>query len=350
MDFTPNQKALCVLWYAQTSSQVSVQRQYRAHYGRLTKTPSRQNIINWYKKFLNGGSVHRKKRTNTKWVINDEAIEHVIDTFINAPHSSARQMANRDEMPSERSIRRILKIAKFHPYKIQRFQELRPQDHEKRVLHAQNQLTVMQDDTFLNKLLFSDEAHFHLHGGVNKQDYRYWSNVNPHWFREEPLHSPRITVWAAIGREGVYGPFFFVNNVTGANYLDMLQHRFLPEIQQLPNFAQLIFMQDGAPPHWSTAVRNFLTVTFPNRWMGRGSPNLPWPPYSPDLTPMDFFLWGYIKSRVYTTPIENLAILRERIEKSFDELPIEMVNNAIDSYKRRLARCIETNGKSVECR
>jgi hypothetical protein len=198
-------------------------------------------------------------------------MELIVEIFINAPHSSARQMAIRDEMPSDRSIRSFLKIAKFHPNKIQRFHELRPQDHVKRVLHAQNQLTVMQDDeTFLNRLLFSDEAHFHCHGGVNIQDFRNWSNVNPYWFREEPLHSPRITVWAAIGCEEVYGTFFFVNNVTGANYLDMLQQRFLPAIQQLPNFAQLIFKQDGAPPHWSTAVRNLLTATFSNRWMGRG--------------------------------------------------------------------------------
>jgi hypothetical protein len=47
---------------------------------------------------------------------------------------------------------------------------------------------------------------------------------------------------------------------------------------------------------------------------------------------------------------ENLAILQERIEKSFEELPMEMVNNAIDSYKRRLVRCINEKGKSVECR
>jgi hypothetical protein len=218
MDFMPSQKASCVLWYAQSSSPVSVQRQYRAHFGRFAKTPSRQNIVNWYHKFLNAGSVQRKERTNTKWVLNDDAMELVIETFSNAPHSSVRQVANTDGMPSERSIRQILKIAKFQPYKIQRFQELRPQDHLKRVLHAQHQLAVMQDDEmFLNLLLFSDEAHFHLHGGVNKQDFRYWSNGNPHWFREEPLHSPRITVWAAIGREGVFGPFFFVNNITGAN-------------------------------------------------------------------------------------------------------------------------------------
>jgi hypothetical protein len=65
---------------------------------------------------------------------------------------------------------------------------------------------------------------------------------------------------------------------------------------------------------------------------------------------MDFFLWGYIKSCVYKTPIENLAILQERNEKSFEELPMEMVNNAIDSYKRQLVRCINEKGKSVECR
>jgi hypothetical protein len=132
----------------------------------------------------------------------------------------------------------------------------------------------MQDDEMiLNILLFPDEAPFHLHGGVNKQEFQYCSDMNPHGFREKPFHSPRITVWAAIWREGVFRPFFFVNNVTGANDLDVLQHRFLSAIQQLPNFVRLVFIQDGASPHWSISVRNFPTATFPIRWIDRGSPN-----------------------------------------------------------------------------
>jgi hypothetical protein len=99
-------------------------------------------------------------------------------------------------------------------------------------------------------------------------------------------------------------------------------------------------------------VRDWLDETFPLRWMGRGTANEPapfaWPPFSPDLTPMDFFLWGWIKSRVYTTPIGNIAELRGRIERAFQELPQQMINRALDSYKRRLERCLAVNGRGVE--
>ncbi len=107
-------------------------------------------------------------------------------------------------------------------------------------------------------------------------------------------------------------------------------------------------MQDGDPPHWSLAVRNFLTEVFPNRWMGTGSPNLPWPPYSPDLTLCDFFLWGWIKSQVYTTPIANLDELQARIELAFANLSTQMTSRAVRSYKSRLMRCISVAGRIVE--
>ena len=58
----------------------------------------------------------------------------------------------------------------------------------------------------------------------------------------------------------------------------------------------IIFQQDGAPPHWGSHVRRFLDATFPNRWTGRDGPT-PWPPRSPDITPLDFFLWGYVKAK-----------------------------------------------------
>jgi hypothetical protein len=60
----------------------------------------------------------------------------------------------------------------------------------------------------------------------------------------------------------------------------------------------VFFQQDGATPHWALNVREFLNEKFPNRWIGRGGP-IPWPPRSPDITPMDFFLWGYVKDRVF---------------------------------------------------
>ena len=116
----------------------------------------------------------------------------------------------------------------------------------------------------------------------------------------------------------------------------------------------MVFMQDGAPPHYKNEVRRWLNEMFPGRWMGRqGSAAIPtpiqWPSYSPDLTPCDFFLWGYIKEQVYRSGMpKTLAELKERIQKAFDEMPQEMVNRSLDAYRVRLQRCIDVEGKSVE--
>ncbi|KOC65221.1 hypothetical protein WH47_09800, partial [Habropoda laboriosa] len=64
---------------------------------------------------------------------------------------------------------------------------------------------------------------------------------------------------------------------------------------------------DGAPPHYTSAVRNWLNENFHNKWIGRGGPRSPRSPY---CSPCDFFLWGYIKEIVFRTPVENVIELR----------------------------------------
>ncbi|GBM03348.1 hypothetical protein AVEN_256893-1 [Araneus ventricosus] len=50
----------------------------------------------------------------------------------------------------------------------------------------------------------------------------------------------------------------------------------------------------------------------PRRWIGRGGP-IPWSPRSPDITPLDFFLWGYVKNIAYQSPILDTDELKSRI-------------------------------------
>ena len=107
-------------------------------------------------------------------------------------------------------------------------------------------------------------------------------------------------------------------------------------------------MQDGAPPHWSRAVRKWLDRKFPGRWIGRGGP-VRWPARSPDLTPCDFFLWGFLKSKVYGTRPRDMEELRERLISDFDEVTAEMcVLNTMQEYRDRLARVVENEGHHVE--
>ena len=75
-------------------------------------------------------------------------------------------------------------------------------------------------------------------------------------------------------------------------------------------------MHDGAPPRFSQMARQFLNQHFANKWIGRGGP-IAWPARFPDLNPLDFHLWGHLKSIVHATSIENAEILRNRIEQGF---------------------------------
>ncbi|GBN42774.1 hypothetical protein AVEN_174235-1 [Araneus ventricosus] len=66
---------------------------------------------------------------------------------------------------------------------------------------------------------------------------------------------------------------------------------------------QTIWFQHAAA-HFSRNVRNHLDVRFGQQWIGRGGP-VRWPAQSPDLSCLDFFLWGHMKTLVYDTPVDN---------------------------------------------
>ncbi|KAJ4428674.1 hypothetical protein ANN_25667 [Periplaneta americana] len=110
-----------------------------------------------------------------------------------------------------------------------------------------------------------------------------------------PHVSPTVNVWFAVSRYNLYGPFIFAEEtVRSGPYLDMLKNFLEPQLQQENNMC-IVFQQDGAPPHWAADVRDYLDDTFGNNWFGRGGPIM-WPPKSPHLTPLDFFLPGFMKN------------------------------------------------------
>jgi len=243
----------------------------------------------------------------------------------------------------------VLHQNKWHPYKLHIVQQLYEEDIACRARFAEDELErLAQNPGRLKRLAFSDEAHFHLDGNVNRYNHRYWSLINPKWMQEESLHSPRTTVWAAIWEGGVIGPLFFEETVNGARYLDMLKNQFWPALLRLRLEKELVFMQDGAPPHFAKVVTTWLNEKFPGRWMGRGSPNMPWAPRSPDITPCDFFLWGFIKSIVYETRPVDIQDLKDRIKNAFGKITAEMRKKTFEEYHRRLMTLVENGGVHVE--
>ncbi|GFV27176.1 putative transposable element [Trichonephila clavipes] len=167
-------------------------------------------------------------------------------------------------------------------------------DHQARrrfVEWAQNEIAVVPD--FHKRILFSDEAHFWLNGYVNKQNCRIWSEANPQVYVETPLQPEKLTVWCALWAGGIIGPYFFKSD-EGHN--------------------ELWFQQDGATCHTARATIDLLKDTFGDRLISRFGP-VNWPPRSCDLTPQDYFLWGYVMSLVYANKPQTLDHLEDNIRR-----------------------------------
>jgi hypothetical protein len=162
------------------------------------------------------------------------------------------------------------------------------------------------------------------------------------------MQSPKIHVWCAMSKSQLVGPYFFEDdNVNGKNYLLMLQTFFIPEIRKLNKLRSIIFQQDGSPPHFSIDVRQYLDKHFPNRWIGRGG-SIRWAPRSPDLTPLDFFLWGHIKNNIYKTPVKDMDELKMRIDTEIKSISKTTLSNVFSNILKRMDLCISVDGDHFE--
>jgi hypothetical protein len=232
-------------------------------------------------------------------------------------------------------------------YKIQIHQELFDEDFDRRVQTAQDLMPFLKNPFLENLIYFSDEATFHTSGYVHKQNCRIWSTKKPIEVQVYQDNSPKINVWCAMSSDCIIGPYFFEENVNGKNYLEMLQNFFWPAIQNKRIASKIMFQQDGAPAHYANPVKKWLNERLPGRWIGRRG-SIEWAARSPDMTPLDFFLWGYLKQKVYKKQHKDLNELCASITKEIREIKPEVLKRVFSNISKRMELIIENNGAHIE--
>ncbi|XP_025200561.1 uncharacterized protein LOC112598348 [Melanaphis sacchari] len=106
--------------------------------------------------------------------------------------------------------------------------------------------------------------------------------------------------------------------------------------------------KDGAPAHNAIVVKNYLNEYFENRWIGTNG-IIKWPPRSPDLTPLDYFLWGYLKTVVYANPPTNLIDLKQKIIAACNQLTEGQISSATNKeFLQRTEACLNYNREQFE--
>ena len=156
-----------------------------------------------------------------------------------------------------------------------------------------------------------------------------------------------ITVWCAVWSRGVIGTYFSEDEdgkaitVTSQRYTEMINELLSPNLP--PNNGTLWFQQDGATAHTTvisiTALRSLVLQRVISRFG-----DVSWPPCSPDLTNPDFFLWVYLKIKVYSNRPTDLHTFKGNIQEEIARLAEETLQPVIRSFLTRVHLCIEEGG------
>lgn len=322
----------------------SVRRTFRALreiYGQHNR-PTERSLYRLVQKFEQTGSVADKstfvRRRGARSEVNIAAVSQSVGDDPNLSIPRRSQELGLSQTTTWRILHQDLRLK---AYKVQITQELKPNDHQVRRNFANWALEQLEADPhFAEKIIFSDEAHFCLNGFVNKHNCRIWADENPQVIHESPLYPEKVTVWCGFWAQGVIGPYFFEDDdgnrvtVNGERYRNMLVEYLWPELRN-GDINNVFFQQDGATCHTSRETIDLLQQHFPGRVISRNA-NVNWPPRSCDLTPLDFFLWGHVKSLVYKNKPRTIPDLKRNIERTIRNIPRDMCERVVANWASRM--------------
>ncbi|CAK9802718.1 Histone-lysine N-methyltransferase SETMAR [Anthophora quadrimaculata] len=334
-------------------SLVRARRAFCTHFDirRIRDRPSTQLIWSRVQRFRQHGTmVNQTPPGPSTLAATPEHMAQVRQEIMRNPRKSIRKISASTGIKKS-TVHVILKNKlNFHPYKVQIVQSLKENNYALRETFSRTMLERFRTARTLGNILFTDEAHFHIDGCVNKQNMRYWSLDNPRERHQKRLHCSKPTVWCAISALGIIGPYFFNQRetVTAEVYCRMIDEFMLPQLQLLPGYNnRTLFQQDGATPHTARVSMEKLRAIFPKKLISKYG-DIPWPPRSPDLTPCDFFLWGYLKSKVYSNSPRTIQALQENIRREVAAIEPTLCSRVFANLRARLQDCIQRNGRHLD--
>ena len=155
-----------------------------------------------------------------------------------------------------------------------------------------------------------------------------------------------VMVIGVVSREGhIMPPHIFEVGlkVNTKVYLDVLKSVVIPWCNQVAGGRPWVWQQDSAPAHKSKETQAWLQKEFYD-----SVPFSHWPPFSPDLNPLDYFVWSYVENITNLTSHNTKISLIAAIRRVFAELPPALVEKACSQFRICIEAVIEVEGGFIE--
>ena len=126
-------------------------------------------------------------------------------------------------------------------------------------------------------------------------------------------------------------------------YVELLNTVVRPWITRVANGRPYACQQDSAPCHTSGKCQKWLSANF----YDYTSPTV-WPPNSPDLNPMDYYVWEAVEEDTNRRASTTKAQLIDKIKVVFFNFPRETVTSVCSRFRSRIEAVIDASGGYFE--
>jgi transposase len=195
-------------------------------------------------------------------------------------------------------------------------------------------------------ILWTDESSFEI--GKNSQQVHVWRNPSERFHSSCIIPSFRsgrqtVMVWGCF-MWGKRGPLVILpkGSMNGANYVAVMEEVMLDFwMEQSEERGYVVIQEDNAPIH---------TCQLAKQWReSRDMVSLTWPPFSPDLNPIEH-VWYLIKciiQKMDPRPM-TLPALKDAIQKAWNEYDQDIMNRLVESMPNRIAAVVQARGGNTK--
>ena len=310
------------------------------------KVPKVQRFHDVRKRLIHYGSAHPQSR-NPKTTTAETKIENVKQYFIANKDKSIRD-ASAELNLSFGSVRDILRNKlRWKFYRPRKVQVLSEENKQSRLSACNFWLTFPEE--WFDKIIWTDEKWFLLEQAPHSKNDGYWAPSNQNEIVPcKKAHGAKVMAWVGIIDGRVLPIVWFEGSVNSDVYLDLvLKKTVWASVKNIATRRQYWFQQDGASCHVTAPCLQFLAEKFGQRIISRNTENH-WPPYSPDLSPLDFSFWNEVNMKLRKKKLQTIAALKRNVEEIAAQMSEDQVRSMARNTRKRATLCARELGGHFE--
>lgn len=202
------------------------------------------------------------------------------------------------------------------------------------------------EDTFFSNMVTGDETWAYLYDPETKRQSMQWLHIGsprPKKFKSQ-RSTQKVLVTVFWDKEGVILVDFLERGLTvnSERYIETLKKLREAIRRKRPNknLTAINVHHDNARPHTSLATTQTITKF--------GWSVVPHPPYSPDLAPSDFHLFGPLKNSLRGQRFEDTEQVKVAVKMWLQQCKPEFFQSGFSGWVQRWRKCVTCSGDYIE--